>query len=114
MHEYPVAQRIIQVAEETSKKNGAAKIKRINIVAGELSGFIGESMQMYFDILSKGSAAEGALINVKSVKPMLECRGCGIVFEMKDRSFNCPSCGKDGSLTQTGREFYIESIDLET
>ncbi len=114
MHEYPVAQKIIEIAEETAKKNSAVKIKRINIVVGELSGFIGESIQMYFDILARGTSAEGAIISVKSVRPRLKCTSCGLSFEMSGRSFMCPSCGGGAVLTEAGREFYIESIDIET
>ena len=51
MHEYPVTQQIVQVAVETGNKNSALKVTKIVIVVGELSGFIGESIQMYFDIL---------------------------------------------------------------
>jgi hydrogenase nickel incorporation protein HypA/HybF len=113
MHEYPVAKRIIRIAEEAAKSHGAARVKRINIVAGELSGFIGESIKMYFDMLSRGSAAQGAEINVKTVRPTLKCSACGMTFDMKS-GFSCPSCGGDARLTGAGREFYVESIDIET
>jgi hydrogenase nickel incorporation protein HypA/HybF len=114
MHEYPVVQRIIKIAEEAARESKARKILRINLVVGELSGFIGDSIRMYYDVLSKGSAAEGAEINIKIVKPELECASCGKIFEKKGRSFKCPACGGDAVLTGKGREFYVESVDIET
>ncbi len=114
MHEYPVTRRILEVALKTAREKKAYKVNRVNLVIGELSGFIGESIQMYFDILSKGSPAEGAKITVKSIKPKLKCTSCGTHFEREGYSFTCPVCGKEGVLSETGREFYIESIDIET
>lgn len=115
MHEYPVAQSIIKIAGEAAAANGAKKIKRINLVVGELSGFIGDSIRMYFEVLSKGSPAEGAEITISEVKPGLKCASCGLEFEKRDsRSFQCPACGGDATLTGRGREFYVESVDIET
>ena len=113
MHEYPVTQQIVQVAVETGNKNSALKVTKIVIVVGELSGFIGESIQMYFDILSKGTIAENAQIIIQPVKPKLRCSLCGIYFERKLYSFLCPECGGDGHPSEIGKEFYIENIEIE-
>ena len=52
MHEYSITQQIVKIAEDNARSHGASKIERISLVVGELSGFIGESIQMYFDILN--------------------------------------------------------------
>ncbi len=114
MHEYPVTQRIIKIAEETAKASGARKIISINLVVGELSGFVGDSIRMYFEVLSRGSITEGARITIKSIKPGLKCTVCGRDFDKEDLSFQCPFCGGDAVLTGKGREFYVESLDIET
>ncbi len=114
MHEYPVTQRIVKIAEEAARNNSARRIKRINLVVGELSGFIGGSIRMYFEVLSRGSIAEGAEITIRTVKPELKCSVCGKVFVKEDRSFECPACGGEAILTDKGREFYVESVDIET
>ncbi|MBZ9689107.1 hydrogenase maturation nickel metallochaperone HypA [Clostridium estertheticum] len=52
MHEYSITCEIIRIAECNARENGALKILKIGIVIGEYSGFIGESIQMYFDVIS--------------------------------------------------------------
>lgn len=47
------------------------------------------------------------------MKPKMKCDRCGCLFERKKFSFTCPRCGGDGSPTDIGKEFYIESVDLE-
>jgi hydrogenase nickel incorporation protein HypA/HybF len=83
-------------------------------VVGDYSGFIGESIQMYFDVISEGTLCEGAKVNIERVKPKLQCSQCGTYFERKPFSFACPACGGEGRPTEIGKEFYIDSIEVET
>lgn len=113
MHEFPITQQIIKIAEKHATELGASRIKSIKLVVGDYSGFIGDSIQMYFDIISEGTLCEGATIEITHVKPKLKCTGCGELFERAFLSFACPACGEDGEPTEIGKEFYIEFIEIE-
>lgn len=113
MHEYGVTQSIIDTVVEEAKKNNVKKIKFITLVIGELSSIVDESVQMYFDVLSQGTQAEGAQLTFRRVKAQLQCRKCERIFEMVKGNFNCPYCDGLGGLTEVGKEFYIESIEVE-
>lgn len=113
MHEYPITEQLIKIAEEHCEKAGAHKVTRINLVVGEYSGFVPESIHMYFDMISEGTKCEGAEIVITRVKAKLSCPACGEIFERKLLSFACPKCGVDGGPTDIGKEFYIESIEVE-
>ena len=112
MHEYPVTVQIVDIASETAKRNNG-RVRRIDLVVGEDSGFIGESIQMYFDVVAEGTLCEGAQLFIEAVKPQLRCDSCGNLFERKRFSFHCPFCGGDGSPTEIGKEFYVKSVELE-
>ena len=112
MHEYPVTVQIVEIASETARKNNG-RVRRIDLVVGEDSGFIGESIQMYFDVIAEGTFCEGAQLFIEGVKPQLRCDACGKLFERKRFSFQCPFCGGDGSPTEIGKEFYVKSVELE-
>ncbi len=113
MHELPITQQIIKIASEHARDNGAIKVIKINLVVGEYSGFIGDSIAMYFDVISKGTLTEGAELSIRYVKPQLSCEKCGAYFERKRFSFDCPKCDGRGVPTKIGKEFYIESIEVE-
>lgn len=113
MHEYPITQQIVKIAENHAKEAHAQKVRSIDLVCGDYSGFIGDSIQMYFDIISEGTLCEGAEIHIKRVKPQLMCEKCGTYFERKPFSFQCPACGGEGGPTDIGKEFYIDSIEVE-
>lgn len=111
MHELPIVEDLLQVVGEEAKERNLGKIKKIHLVIGELSSVIDESVQMYFDLLSEGTACEGAELSFEHVPAMLRCVDCGREFEHR-KSFNCPGCGGESRLIKgTGQEFYIRSIE---
>jgi len=113
MHEYPITQQIIKIAEKHAMELSASRIKSVALVVGDYSGFVGDSIQMYFDAISAGTLCAGAKIEIIHVKPKLRCGGCGQLFSRQYLSFACPKCGADGVPTEIGKEFYIESIEVE-
>ncbi|MDP4151867.1 MAG: hydrogenase maturation nickel metallochaperone HypA [Bacillota bacterium] len=113
MHEYSLTERIVTIASDTARKNNAKNVSKVIIVVGESSGIITESVQMYFDLIALGTPAEGAELEVKSIKPEMYCPNCGKNFIRPRFSFECPACGALGNPTEIGKEFYVESVELE-
>ena len=112
MHEYGITMQIIKIAQESAKENNSKKVTDISLVVGEMSGFIGDSIQLYFDEICKGTITEGAKLHIKNVKPLLYCPKCNKNFLRERFSFECPTCGSSGEITDIGKEFYVESIEV--
>ena len=113
MHEYAVTKNIINMVVEEAQKAGGLKVIEIKLVIGDLSTILDESVQMYFDIISEGTLAHGAKLSFRRIKAEFNCKVCDSKFIKPDRGFNCPNCGELGNPTEIGREFYIESIEVE-
>jgi hydrogenase nickel incorporation protein HypA/HybF len=113
LHEYPITQQILKIVEEAARKEQASRVSRITLVVGEQSGFVGDSIHLYFDIISEGTLAEGAELAITYIKSELLCEGCREHFERAPYSFACPRCGADGVPTEIGKEFYIKDIEVE-
>lgn len=60
MHELGITEQMLTLALEQASKSGIGKITRINLILGETSDISSESVQFYFDPLSKGTPAQGA------------------------------------------------------
>jgi hydrogenase nickel incorporation protein HypA/HybF len=113
MHEYAVTESIIKTAVEAADNAGASAITEIRLVIGDLSTIIDESVQLYFDIISKDTKAEKARLVFNRVPAQFKCRDCGEVYNKPVKGFDCPRCGGQGMPTGVGREFYIDSIEVE-
>ncbi len=114
MHELSVTEGLLSIVNEEAKKRGVNKVTAINLVIGELASIIDESVQFYFNILSKGTASEGAVLFFRKIAAEYSCQECKHVFEKKAHSYNCPLCGGKSVILNKGQEFYIESIEVDS
>jgi len=113
MHEYSVTKSLINLVIEEANKVGAKKITEIRLVIGDLSTILDESVQMYFDIISEGTIAEGSKLVFKRIPAEFQCKSCGNKYNKPKKGFDCPYCGGLGTLTNVGKEFYVDSIEVE-
>ena len=114
MHEFPLTKQIVTIVNRAALDNDAKKINTVYLVVGESSGIIPDSVQMYFDIIAKGTPAAGARLQVRMVPCEMHCPKCDENFVRPRFSFACPICGTLGSPTDIGSECYVESVELET
>ncbi len=113
MHEYGLTKQIVSIINQAARDNGAARVSAAFLVIGENTSIIPESVQMYYDMIARGTPAEGAKLNVRMVKVEMHCPQCGKNFVRPRFSFACPICGTLGSPTEVGNECYVESVELE-
>ncbi|HSR31200.1 MAG TPA: hydrogenase maturation nickel metallochaperone HypA [Anaerolineae bacterium] len=114
MHELSITQSILEIALRHAERAGTQRIMAINLVVGELTGFVDESIQFYFDFLSKDTLAQDARLNFERVAARARCHECGAEYTPPDsRLWTCPECDALGGEVVAGREFSVASIEIE-
>ena len=113
MHELSVTEQILDITLEHARKANAERVLKINLVIGDLSSFGGESIQFYFNILSEGTKAEKASLGISRIPARVRCRPCQHEFTPEGMNWLCPRCGGLIQEVISGREFYVESIEVE-
>ncbi len=113
MHELAITQSMVDIVLEQAEKAGADRIERINLNIGELSGFVEESVQFYFDFLAKNTAAEGAYLYFNKVPAQVRCRNCNLIFQPSELNWSCPNCTQTSVEIIAGKELLVESIEVD-
>jgi len=113
MHESSIVQSILKTVCDKGAEMHVRAITKVSIVVGEDTGFMGDSIQFYFDRHAAYTIAAGAKLEIRFVKAKLKCPACGAQFERKRFEFACPVCGTDGIPSEIGKECYIENIEIE-
>jgi hydrogenase nickel incorporation protein HypA/HybF len=113
MHELSVTQNLLELVLNEAKKAEAKRVTQINLVIGDVATVIDNSVQFYFDFISKGTISEGAVLSFRRIPIIVKCRSCGQTFSPSEQAWHCPNCQKWDAEIIAGKEFYLESIEIE-
>lgn len=113
MHELSITQNILDIALRAAAEQNAAHIREIRLRMGPFSGVVPECVQMYLDVLAKGTPAEGAKIKVTTVPLKVRCRDCEREGEIDRAHIACPFCGSLRLQRLSRREFLVESLEVD-
>jgi hydrogenase nickel incorporation protein HypA/HybF len=114
MHELPVTENLLKVVLEAAEKANAKRVTRINLVVGDLSSIVDDSVQFYFDFLSKDTLAEGAALAFTRLPAEVRCLDCGATSKFAGEFVpTCSRCGGRRLEVSGGREFLVDSIEVE-
>jgi hydrogenase nickel incorporation protein HypA/HybF len=113
MHELAITESVLKIAVEHAKAAGASRITDVHLVIGQLSSFVDDSIQFYWDIISRGTPAEGAALHFRRVPAELQCVACGTRYGLTGEDLACPECGGTQMEVLAGEELNLEAIDVE-
>lgn len=113
MHEMALAEGILDIALKTAEENEAKRVARVKLLVGEMAGVECESLRFCFAAVTKGTAAEGAELQIERVPLIGRCPLCGEEQQVERYSFLCPSCRSGALEIISGRELRVESLEVD-
>ena len=115
MHELSITQSILEIALRHGEQAQATKITDLHLVIGQLASVVDDSVQFYWDMIAEGTLAEGAQLHFKRLPARLECQECGQPYSLDGNQLEgCPACESMKVKVVTGKEFQLESIEIES
>ena len=114
MHEVSLMQNTLDLALAYAEREKASKIHRLIMRIGAVSGVVPEALKFAFDIVTQGTIAEGAELEIHSVPVVCYCPNCHLEFKPLDLIYECPQCGKFTSHIRQGREIELSSLEISS
>ncbi len=108
MHELSLAQHIISIVSERSK---GIRVTQVTLEIGKLSAVLPEAIHFCFDLVTKGTVAEGAELKIIQIPGMGHCRTCGNQFELSQMFAPC-TCGSTDIDRLSGEELHVKNMVL--
>ena len=112
MHELGVASEILDVALSEADRRAAKKVTSIRLRVGVLRSIEPENLSFLFEHLARGTAAEGAFLEIVEEPVRIDCAACG-VSEARAFKYECPSCRGPNVSVTGGDSLQILSLDVD-
>lgn len=111
MHEVSLMAQTLEIAIESAQKQQASQIHRLKMRIGKMSGVVPEALYFAFDVVTQGTMAENATLEIETVPVVCYCHSCQREFEAEELFYQCPYCQQFSTDVRMGKE--IELISLE-
>ncbi len=113
MHEMSLAESILEIVEDTARKQGFARVKEVRLEIGALSGVEIEALSFCMDVVLNGSVAEGARVELERVPGTGWCMQCGVSVPLDALYDPCPRCGGYQVQATSGTEMRVKDLLVE-
>ncbi len=108
MHELSIASAIVATAQ---KHADGSVVSVVTVRAGRLRQVVPESLEFYWDLVTRGTVCDGAWLELEVVPAVLACASCAHEWALEAPLFRCPACGGTDVTVVRGNELEVESIE---
>jgi len=111
MHEASLAGGVLQLVEDTARREGFARLIELRLEAGQLAGVDVRALRFALESLAPGTLLEGAQIEIEEPPGQAWCLPCGQTVAIAQRGDACPVCG--GYLLQATGGMELRVVDMK-
>jgi len=112
MHELAVTESILSIAVEHAQKANATRVTEINLLIGNLSSIIDDSISFYWEIISKDTICAQSTLHFSRIPAHLKCNICLNEYDLGNELIPCPNCSSSDVTILRGNEFRVDSIEV--
>lgn len=113
MHEMSLLEGMVQVIEEHARTNGYERVRGVVLEVGPFAGVEVEALRFAFEVVTKGTVAEGAELEVERPAGLGWCRECDREVLIRSRLEACPLCQEGPVCVTAGTQICLKAVDVE-
>ena len=113
MHEMALAQSIVELVEEEARANDAHHVRVVRLAIGALSHVDPRALAFGFDVVTRGTVAEGARLAIDRPAGQAYCTDCEATVEIAAHGDPCPACGGNKWMLVGGDEMRVVDLEVE-
>ena len=113
MHELSLATGVVEILTEEAARHQVSCIQVVQLRVGALRAVVPELLRTGMEFAGRGTAAEGARLEIELVPGRARCPDCGVEFAISELLFLCPQCERVGGEILCGQELQIVEFEGE-
>ncbi|WP_371225630.1 hydrogenase maturation nickel metallochaperone HypA [Roseovarius sp. 2305UL8-3] len=112
MHEMSLCEGMRQVIVDQARQHNVKRIKTVRVELGRFAGVEKDALSFAFDIVMRGSPAEGAALVMLDLPGKAMCYDCVKEVQIENRLDPCPDCGGGKLMPMGGDEMRIKDLEV--
>ncbi|WP_232664522.1 hydrogenase maturation nickel metallochaperone HypA/HybF [Pseudonocardia sp. TRM90224] len=109
MHELAITGTVVSTI---TQRMGAAKVRRIRLEVGKLSGLVPDAVRFCFEMIAAGTTCEDAELEIDEPTGRAHCRACGADFTTAEVLPLC-DCGSADVAVTGGTDLRIVEVEVD-
>jgi hydrogenase nickel incorporation protein HypA/HybF len=110
MHEFSIAQNIVEIALEAAQTGNAGTVSCVDVEVGQVSGVVPEALDFAWESARKDTLLRNASLAITVIPLRVKCRVCGLQHNPEDWYGPCPACGAINYEILSGKELRVTAI----
>jgi hydrogenase nickel incorporation protein HypA/HybF len=110
MHEMSIAESVLGIVEETARREGFRRVREVRLEIGRLAAVETQALAFCFDVVKRGSVADGAALAIDETPGTAWCFDCSATVAVGGRGEPCPDCGGGRLQVNGGTEMRVKDL----
>ncbi|MCB1791742.1 MAG: hydrogenase maturation nickel metallochaperone HypA [Gammaproteobacteria bacterium] len=112
MHEMSLCESLLQVFEDEARRQHFGHVKTVWLEIGALSGVEPAALAFGYDVVCRGTLAEGSRLEIIETPGTAWCLQCAGEVAIDARHAPCPGCGGYQLQVTGGDEMRIRELEV--
>jgi hydrogenase nickel incorporation protein HypA/HybF len=110
VHELSLAEAVVEIAERHAR---GRRVVKVELAVGHLRQVVPQALRLAFELLSDGTALQGAELAIEEVPARGVCRRCAAETGLDGFPLRCAACGHDELEIVAGEELRVQALECE-
>jgi hydrogenase nickel incorporation protein HypA/HybF len=110
MHELAIADSVLTVVLSHA---GDRRVTAVWLKVGHLRQVVPSALEFGWELVSDGTRAAGARLEIESIPAAGVCRACGAQSELPAFPLTCGACGGFDVNVIRGEELLVDSVEID-
>jgi hydrogenase nickel incorporation protein HypA/HybF len=115
MHEFSMCEGIVEntLIEFEKFGNKNARLLKVKVVIGKLHRIVTDTLVFAFEVLTRETPIKGSVLELEQIAVTCMCNDCMCKSEITPPLFKCGKCSSGNLTIISGKELYIESLEVD-
>jgi len=109
-----LAEGVRAIVDEAARAHRARHVSVVRLEVGALSQVEAAALRFAFDVVKRGSLADGARLEIVSTEGNAWCLRCSRTVPLAQRGDACPRCGSYQLQVTGGEELRVLDIEVDS